>query len=238
MLVRLVIIHYTVLGLVPNAECSILAEPFCSAVLQDPFTAYIFVWGVLQASWVTMLLLVQLVQIARAQTTWEFMTSGRRHHGHDNKITSAVTSAIATGATTMEGAQLLSTPRGPDPAAETSGGHHHPSHRHRRGGNDTCFSRMKKLLGVDVLVHTAQDARNPARRRRGNPFSRGILTNCNDFWCDPAPVFKENVINDGEALLGGARVDYYRMYEAPPRMHAGRSDTTRYQRIAEEEEDI
>jgi len=236
MLVRLVITHYTVLGLVPKAECSILAEPFCSAVLQDPFTAYIFVWGVLQASWVTMLLLVQLVQIARAQTTWESMTSGRRRH--DNKITSLVTSAIPTGATVMEGAQLLSASRGPDLAAETSGGHHHQSHRHRRGGNDSCFSRMKKLLGVDVLVHTAQDASNLARRRRGNPFSRGIFTNCKDFWCDPAPVFKENVINDGEALLGGAQVDYYRMYETPPRLHAGRSDTMRYQRIAEEEEDV
>src|SRR5207302_8380293 len=100
MLVRLVIIHYTILGLIPKAECSILAEPFCSPVLQDPFTAYIFVWGVLQSSWVTMLLLVQLVQIARAQTTWESMTSGRRHHSHDNKITSAVASTIAAGATT------------------------------------------------------------------------------------------------------------------------------------------
>ncbi|KAG0634061.1 hypothetical protein HOY80DRAFT_1012652 [Tuber brumale] len=238
MLVRLAIIYYTVLDLIPKAECSILAEPFCSAVLQDPFTAYIFVWGVLQASWVTMLLLVQLVQIARAQTTWESMTSGRRHRGYDKKITSAVASTLATSATRMEGAQLLPTSRRPEPSAEASGGHHHPSYRHRRGTNGTCFSRAKKLLGVDVLVHTAQDASNLARRRRGNPFSRGILTNCKDFWCDPAPVFKENVINDGEALLGGAPVDYYRMYETPLRVRAGRGDTTRYQRIADEEENV
>jgi palmitoyltransferase len=66
-----------------------------------------------------------------------------------------------------------------------------------------------------------------------------VLTNCSDFWCDPAPILKGNTSGSGEALLGGIGVDYYRMYETPLRMrgNSGSGDRSgRYQRLAEEEE--
>lgn len=185
-----------------------------------------------------MILFVQLIQIARAQTTWESMTSGRRHrHHHDNKISSVVASAITASATSMEAAQLLPSQRGPGASDhyDRRRPHRHPHHHHRRGGSGACFSRVKKLLGVDVLVHTAQGTNSPAHRRRENPFSRGLITNCKDFWCDPAPVLKGNIRGGGEALLGGVGVDYYRMYETPPRMRTGRGGS-RYQQLAGEEE--
>lgn len=200
-----------------------------------------------------MLLVVQLVQIARAQTTYESMHGDHHHHQfNENKVAAAVASTIAAGSTSMDGAQLNSSDRGPDPAVghhgHGHGGHGH-SHGHghgrggRHGGHDTCFTKVKKALGVGAFVNITKDAGRgggSARRRRGNPFSRGVITNCKDFWCDPAPLMKPNKQSGGEALLGGGPVDYFNMYETPPRMRVsgGSGSGGRYQRLAAEEEDI
>lgn len=181
-----------------------------------------------------MLLVVQLVQIARAQTTYESMHGDHGHqHFNESKVAAVVASTIAAGSTSMDGAQLNSSERGPGPTV----GHHHGRH------NDTCFNKVKKALGVGAFVNITKDAGRgggAARRRRGNPFSRGVITNCKDFWCDPAPLLKPNKKSGGEALLGGGPVDYFKMYETPPRMRAsgGSGSGGRYQRLAVEEEDI
>ena len=67
---------------------------------------------------------------------------------------------------------------------------------------------------------TAQDGLTDPnyRRDRGNPFSRGILVNCRDFWCDPAPIVGRRLNGDG--YLGGEVVNYARMYETPLRMRS------------------
>lgn len=183
-----------------------------------------------------MLLVVQLVQIARAQTTYESMHGDNgHHHFNESKVAAVVASTIAAGSTSMDGSQLNSSERGPD--------HHGHSHAHGGRHNDTCFNKVKKALGVGAFVNITKDAGRSggaARRRRGNPFSRGVITNCKDFWCDPAPLLKPNKKSGGEALLGGGPVDYFKMYETPPRMRAsgGSGSGGRYQRLAVEEEDI
>jgi len=83
---------------------------------------------------------------------------------------------------------------------------------------------MKKLLGVDAFVHTAQDGieaggvgvggrgtrtRMGGRERR-NPWSRGVWVNCTDFWSKHNGSGKR-----GWAVLGGQEVDYFTMYEVP-----------------------
>ena len=160
--------------------------------------------------WVTMLLAVQMVQVARAQTTYESMR-GHMHHG--TQASQAITSALITGNTSMEGAQLSNPGLGPNPAIASG------RHEHKEG----CFSQWKKLLGLDTFVATAiggSEASN-GLRRRGNPYSRGILTNCKDFWCDPAPYFGKR--ETGAAMLDGEVVNYTRMYETPPRMKLRRA---------------
>ena len=59
-------------------------------------------------------------------------------------------------------------------------------------------------------------------RRVENPFSRGVVTNCKDFWCDPAPFFGRR--ETGHGMLGGVVVDYTKMYENPTRMRLGRDE--------------
>lgn len=157
-----------------------------------------------------MLMTVQLVQVARSVTTYESM-GGHMHGG--SHAAQAITSALTAGATSMDGAQLNSTGMGPNPATAEG---------HRRPQKQGCFTTWKKLLGLDTFVATATGGLEGGNgRRRGNPFSRGIITNCKDFWCDPAPLFGKR--ETGVSMLDGEVVNYTRMYETPPRMKFRRS---------------
>ena len=150
---------------------------------------------------------VQLVQISRALTTYETMR-GHVHQG--TQAAAAITSVLTAGSTSTDGAQLNPAGMGPNPAIPSS----HRPHARKEG----CFAQWKKLLGLDTFVATATGGLEGGgrSRRRGNPFSRGVITNCKDFWCDPAPVFRRR--ENGAAMLDGEMVNYTRMYETPPRM--------------------
>ena len=146
-----------------------------------------------------MLFVVQLIQIARGITTYESM---RGLPDHASRASEVVTAALTTGSTSMDGAQ--------------------PSvHGHTHGRQEGCFGQWKKLLGLDTFLATAQGEIDRKSTRPRNSFSRGVLTNCRDFWCDPAPVFKAR--ETGAAILDGEAVNYTRMYETPPRMKMKRS---------------
>lgn len=207
--ISLVFRHLENLPAPAQTQCNIVSDAICQIVLRDTFTVALGLWAVLQLVWVTMLLIVQLLQIARARTTFESM-GGRVHHGW--QASEAITSALVAGSTSMRGAQLGLTGMGPDPALP-------PGPRHTRPRHEGFFLQWIKLLGLDTFVATATGG--VRARRRGNPFSRGVVTNCKDFWCDSAPYFGRR--ENGAAMLGGEVVNYSRMYETPPRMKARRS---------------
>lgn len=159
-----------------------------------------------------MLLFVQLSQIARAMTTYESM---KGHHA------GPVTTALATGSLTAEGAAVGPTGSGPDPnPPHGAPGHAHP---HRRPQKQGCFEQWKKLLGLDTFVATAlhgSRAGEVMARRRRNPFTHGFVRNCSDFWCDAGGgagvLFGKKA--QGSGLLGGETVDYRKLYEIPAGM--------------------
>jgi hypothetical protein len=189
-------------------HCEILSPDLCAHWSKDPLTLVTNIWGGLQLTWTFMLLFVHFIQIARALTTYESMRSTTDPMG-------PVTSAIATGTLDPDSAQITASGAGPD----TPGSHGH-SHAHKKKNKEGCLASWKKMLGLDVFFTIAfngyNGSQNPGKkekqRKRGNPFTRGIFRNCQDFWGD-GPVFgrKEN----GVALLGGQKVDYTRMYEVP-----------------------
>lgn len=150
-----------------------------------------------------MLLFTQMFLIARAQTTWESM---RRSVHHPTPAVDMITSAVTAGSTSLEGAQIA----GPG----LSSNRENAQLRHKHEG---CFARWKKLLGLDTFVATAS---GKATKKR-NPFSRGLITNCKDFWCDPAPYLRRR--ENGVAMLDGDVVNYTMMYEPPLRMKARKS---------------
>lgn len=179
----------------------------------------------LQLTWVTMLILVQLLQIARAQTTLENMRGNLNQFFH-HKGQEAVASAVTAGSTTLEGAQLTPSGMGPDPVV--------PYRRRPLCPRcDGSLTFWKRLLGLDTFVATARGQVRPQQ----NPFSRGVVTNCKDFWCDGNPLFgaKQN----GRAVLDGEAVDYTRLYDIPPRlrnrMRQDDGDGGDYQNIAANE---
>ncbi len=188
----------------PEASvCNILAPALCEILNKDPFTIVLAAWMTLQLVWVTMLLVVQLVQIARATTTYESM----RGHLHDAPVSAseAITSFVTTGSTTMEGGQVAGSTLEQKPQTETA------------------WQQWKRLLGLDtainLMIHGSR-AEEVRAQQRGNPFTRGVWTNCSDFWCDGAPLFGRG--ENGIARLGGEQVNYTRMFEAPRRVRRRR----------------
>lgn len=152
-----------------------------------------------------MLLFVQFIQISRAMTTYENM------FGVNTRSPASLASAFtSTGAPLNPGhAPAL-------PAGAEVGPHGPAGHGHRHGG---ILKHWGRLLGVDTFIETAR-GRGAARKKNRNPFSRGCLANCRDFWCDPAPVFGQR--ETGAAVLGGQAVNYTEMYESPSAMEAVR----------------
>ncbi|KAJ6123270.1 hypothetical protein N7512_005735 [Penicillium capsulatum] len=191
-----------------EAKCNIINDTLCDYVSRDAFALVLNVWIVLQLVWVTMLCAVQLVQISRNQTTFENM----RGHAIDRSYpsTQAFASAMTAGTTSMDAAGLSAAGQGPNPALAR------PAPR-RHG----CLQQWSSLLGIDAFFATARDGlrEGPQAARPRNPFSRGLMTNCRDFWCDPAPLFGTR--ESGAGMLGGEVVNYHDMYETPTRLHAG-----------------
>jgi palmitoyltransferase ZDHHC13/17 len=160
----------------PTAQCTLLKAELCETVTADTYSIILTVWTTLQLIWVTMLLTVQLLQIARGLTTYEAMQPAKP----SSHLAQELTSFVATGDPSLSTAGLGSGNRGPDPAAPS--GHDHP---HPHPGP---LEAWKRLLGVDTFVAVALHGRgspqaNTAARYR-NPFSRGCVTNCKDFWAD------------------------------------------------------
>lgn len=119
---------------------------------------------------------------------------------------------MAAGTTSLDAAGFSASGQGPNPALARP---HPPQRRHG------CLQQWSSLLGIDTFFATARDGlrERPQAARPRNPFSRGVVTNCRDFWCDPAPLFGRR--QSGAAMLGGEVVNYHDMYETPRRMHAG-----------------
>ena len=199
-----------------NPQCNILPPALCEPVLKDTWTVVLTLWASLQLVWITMLLVVQIVQISRNQTTYENM-KGHSHSHHQSGPPAAVPATMLSGSTSL----------GPEGAGVASAGGATGRPRH-----DGFLAQWKKLLGLDAFVATASDASSAGNRRRGNPFSRGIIVNCKDFWMDPAPYFGRRA--GGEAFLGGEPVNYARMYDTPLRTRRGAG--FRYQQLDAEED--
>mgnify|MGYP001054515830 CR=1 FL=1 len=209
-----------------GAQCNIINDALCSLVVRDTFTLVLDIWISIQLVWVTMLCAVQLVQVSRNQTTYENM----RGHSIDRTYpgSGAFASALAAGTTSLEGAGLSPAGQGPNPDLA-----HGPQRPQRHG----CIQQWSSLLGIDAFFATARDGLTDGRRsaQPKNPFSHGLITNCRDFWCDPAPYFGKR--ETGAGMLGGEVVNYSRMYEPPLRMHAGRGGGAGpvYQGLADED---
>ncbi|KAM0482469.1 hypothetical protein ACHAPX_002987 [Trichoderma viride] len=184
-------------------SCFLFGPNTCRVINADPYTLCLAIWASLQLTWVSMLVFTQFIQVARAMTTYENMTGIRANTSLSNAFTST-------------GAPL--DPNHPSVTAPAPGGAH-AGHGHGHKHKGGLIKQWSQLLGVDPFIETitgrgAATAKN--KRKKKNPYSRGCVTNCKDFWCDSAPIFGQREL--GQASLGGSKVDYTAMYETPTLM--------------------
>ncbi|KAL5605971.1 hypothetical protein BROUX41_006228 [Berkeleyomyces rouxiae] len=186
--------------------CTLLAPSLCRLVNADAYTLLIGIWDTMQLVWVSMLLFVQFIQVARAMTTYENMFGIR-----DASVTTAFTS---TGMPLDPSHPSFASGSSNDPS-DPHAGHSHAATNGKRGG---YLGQIGMLLGVTPFIETvsgrtAGASIAAAKKKKKNPYSHGCLANCSDFWCDPAPVFGRR--ETGAAVVKGERVNYTDMYEAP-----------------------
>ncbi|RMZ84875.1 hypothetical protein DV738_g258, partial [Chaetothyriales sp. CBS 135597] len=164
--VRLVLVYFASLPPPKDTTCNFLSPDLCTWVLRDSWTLGVTLWAMVQLVWVTMLIAVQSIQVAKNMTTYE----------------------------------------------------------------------MKRAIGLDVFLATASDASKGKMRSNRNPFSRGIIGNCADFWCDPAPLFGQR--HNGDSYLGGQVINYTTMYQTPLLQYrrGAAAASGGYERVADSEE--
>lgn len=208
-------------------ECTILSQNLCQIFNTDPYTILLGIWASLQLTWVSMLLFVQFVQVARAMTTYENM-----YGINDGSAANLMHNYTSTGApldsTHPDGLQAP-----PSATDDPLGNGPHHGHKHARGFLQT----WSRILGVDTFIETATGrgaAMTKKQKKKKNPYSRGCVQNCKDFWCDSAPVFGKREL--GDAALGGQRVNWADTYESPVAMDAGgRRGRSGYETVAGDE---
>ncbi|KAH7062845.1 AFG1-like ATPase-domain-containing protein [Paraphoma chrysanthemicola] len=202
-----------------NVQCAVISEDLCKILNKDPFTIVLSIWAAFQLTWVTMLLCVQLLQVARNLTTYESM----RGHLHSGTPADALNSFVTTGDTSQDVTGGNAATNGFGSGQDTGDA------PRRREPKSSIWDQWKRLLGLDTFVATAlQGSQAGHRVQRGNPWSRGIITNCKDFFCDGSPVFGKK--EGGYARLAGERVDYTRLYEVPKMRYArGGGEGGRYE---------
>ena len=186
------------------------------------------IWATAQLTWVSMLIFVQFIQVARAMTTYENM-----YGIQDGSAGSHGSAFTSTGAPLDPSHPSFGAPPSAtdDPLGARKGGH---GHKHHRG----FLQQWSRILGVDTFIETATGrgaATGNTMRRKRNPYSKGYVQNCRDFWCDPSPMFGRR--ENGDAMLGGERINYTEVYESPSAMGLGTTAWRRgeYEAVANEE---
>ena len=204
----------------PDASdsCNVLGKDLCKMFNADTYSLLLGAWISLQLIWIAMLIFTQLFQVSRAMTTYENM-----YGIQDGADTTAFTS---TG-----------TPLDPDHPTLGGGGDSGAAHNHKH--KDGMLKQWSRTLGVDPFIETITGrgaaTTGKGRRKKKNPYSRGCVANCKDFWCDPAPVFGQR--ENGTAVLGGDSIDYTTVYESPALMRlAGMRDRGGYEAVQAEDD--
>ncbi|KAI1265208.1 hypothetical protein F5Y18DRAFT_61741 [Xylariaceae sp. FL1019] len=207
-----------------STECLVLSEPLCKVINTDAFTVLIGLWGTLQLTWVSMLIFVQFVQVARAMTTYENM------YGIQDGSAASIMSAFSSTGAPLD-------PNHPSAGVPPSAAHD-PLGAKKHGHNHRGFlQQWSRILGVDTFIETAtgRGAAGQKMQKKKNPYSKGYVQNCRDFWCDPAPMFGRR--ENGDAMFGGDRINYTDVYESPAAMGLGMTGRRRggYEAVAGDE---
>ncbi|CCG20572.1 Akr1 protein [Candida orthopsilosis Co 90-125] len=180
--------------------CRLIDDDLCYGYKNNQFHFNLLVWCWLQYIWIFFLCLVQTFQILRGLTTWEFSSlNSKIYNPRSNHST--VPEEVADSLT-------------------------QPSRSDRKHNElQTCLN----LLGIDQFVMTIKMTIASVFNRNRTasvdplhidiPTDYGLKQNWLDFWIIGEPNWR-NVFYlpiEGENNLNGEVVDYYKLYEYPPK---------------------
>lgn len=190
-------------------RCHFLSESLCVGFYNNHFLFNLTIWCWFQFVWLSFLCVVQTFQICKGLTSWEFTSL--------NDTMSSPMYNHSTVPRDFEG------PNGP-PAPEPPTTH---AHTHNHG-----FGTFSRLIGLDQFVLTIKMAALSIFLRTANtqsyasidrfniPTDFGWKQNWLDFWFIGNVEWRNLLFLpiDGENNLNGQVVDYYKLYEFPPKV--------------------
>lgn len=190
-------------------KCYLLSENLCVGFYNNHFLFNLTIWCWFQFMWLSFLCVVQTFQMCKGLTSWEFSSL------NDN-----VSSPMYNHSTVPRD---FDGPNGPPPPESPM------THAHtRRHGFGTFF----RLIGLDQFLLTIKTAALSIFQRTTHnqsytsidnldiPTDFGWKQNWLDFWFI-GDIEWRNLLYlpiDGENNLNGKVVDYYKLYEYPPKV--------------------
>ncbi|SGZ54597.1 CIC11C00000004773 [Sungouiella intermedia] len=190
-------------------KCYLLSENLCVGFYNNHFLFNLYIWCWFQFMWLSFLCVVQTFQIFKGLTSWEF-----------SSLSDKVSSPKYNHSTVPRDFHGPNAP----PMSEPPMTH---AHTHRHG-----FSTLMKLIGLDQFFLTLKLAALSIFQRTTHsqsytsidnldiPTDFGWKQNWLDFWFIGDIEWRNLLFLpiEGENNLNGKVVDYYKLYEYPPKV--------------------
>lgn len=217
-------------------HCTILPKDLCSGYQSSAFVFYFFWWVILQSVWLSILLVVQFIQISKGSTTYEF---SHMHKLASNETTfSSVPADEIAVSEASDAADLKNSESESDSDAEDieanlsqaliSGVTEGSPRKTRLFELPLVFisklasSRLCRMVGLDQMVILTNDLIQEKKLNRQQlQYNYGFKQNWSDFLflrrIGDVYSFRTLIALPikGESNLNGELVDYYKFYSAP-----------------------
>lgn len=201
----------------PNNKCSVLSASWCNG-WTDSFPLFILnCFCIFQGVWVTVLLILQLVQIAQNKTSYEVLLANKKRPEY---YASPVPVELLTELENpYEASGGAIEPIGHPSIDSVMEAAHSPPDVFKLKYVKKAFMPCLKVTGISHFYDMFMK-----RSRRPNHFNFGWKVNCAEFWClgntsksrlSLRNFFRIQAPDNGETYIGEQLVDYYHLYEYP-----------------------
>ncbi|QLG74922.1 hypothetical protein HG535_0H02490 [Zygotorulaspora mrakii] len=207
-----------------KVQCFLISDDdICAGLKYDLFTSLTLIWALLQAVWVAFVILVQLFQIFKGVTNYEFskLMKDSKRANTDSVVFNEFFNTTPEDFVAVNGDIFENSSHGMESIARTPA----PIKSSKR-----CCGFCCAITGMDQWLMVMKETMGIARNGSGSehslilssPTNYGWKTNVKDFWLTSdatAPIWQRVLYSpqNSTALLGGTVVDYYELYKFPPR---------------------
>lgn len=232
--INLVFEYFDELPEIPKLNCHYLSKTLCNGYYKSRFTFYFLLWVILQLFWLSILLIVQFIQISKGSTTYEF-SNAYKITLNENSFSSVPNDEIITSKNSdnfdRDDDDVESMVINSSDAMVSNliipGDNSNPTRKNFIGFilifiSKLFGSKLCRLVGLDQMVLVTNDLihKNEINDKKLK-FNYGFMRNWLDF------LFLRRVGDGyslrtliaiplkGEGNLNDTLVDYYKLYSLP-----------------------